>query len=85
MADVKLAFRCYHPDCANDPPLQFILTVPRRGVSQGMKEVLKPCERGHLNVIELPDAWGVRDLVLGDAGVVAETNGTPVLQGRQRA
>jgi hypothetical protein len=80
----KLAFKCYHPDCVNDPPLEITVDVPRGGrAAQGSKEIMKPCERGHWNVITLPDTWNVRPLVLGDEEVIGEMNGVPIVQGRR--
>jgi hypothetical protein len=79
----KIAFKCYHADCANDPPLEILVEVPREArAARGSKEITKQCERGHWNVITLPDTWNVRPLVLGDDEVIGEVNGVPVVQGR---
>lgn len=79
-----LKLKCYHPDCANDPPLEIKVDVPRWSrASRETKEKLVPCERGHTNMIPLPANWGVREPTLGDDGVIGNEGGTPVIQGRQ--
>ncbi|MDP9314757.1 MAG: hypothetical protein M3R24_28435 [Chloroflexota bacterium] len=83
MADRRIAFKCWHADCANDPPLEVMVAVGRGRSSKGIKQITKYCERGHLNAITLPSTWNVRELVLGDDGVIGEAQGTPVLQGKQ--
>ncbi len=60
-----------------------MVEVMRGRSAKGSKQVTKYCERGHLNAVTLPDSWNVRELVLGDEGVIGDENGTPVLQGKQ--
>ena len=84
MEQRKLAFKCWHSDCATDPPLEILVEVPSgRRAARGSKEINNQCERGHWNVITLPDTWSVRPLVLGDDEVIGEVNGVPVVLGRQ--
>lgn len=84
MADRKLAFKCWHPDCTNDPPLEIVVQEPAgAAAARGTKQIGRYCERGHLNIITLPDTWDVRPLVLGEDDVIGEQDGIPVVQGRR--
>jgi hypothetical protein len=79
----KIAFRCYHTECANDPPTELVIDVLRgRAVGAGKKEKVVYCARNHLNVITLPDTWNTQGPILGD-GETGGSSGTPVLQGRR--
>ena len=83
MPGKQMSFRCYHPDCAGDPPTELMIDVPRRpAVGAGRKEKVVYCNRNHLNVITLPDTWNVQSLVLGD-DIVGFQGDVPVLQGKQ--
>jgi hypothetical protein len=79
----KIAFRCYHAECANDPLTELVIDVPRgRAVGAGKKEKVVYCARNHLNVITLPDTWNKHGPIMGD-GETGESGGPPVLQGRR--
>ena len=84
MPSRSIAFACYHPDCANDPPIQVIVEEPKnQAAARGTKQIEQYCERGHLNIITLPDTWNKRPLVLGDPEVIDEQDGVPILRGEE--
>jgi hypothetical protein len=84
VADKRIAFRCYRPECAGEPPTEIIVKVPKTAaVGSGEKEKLVYCEHcNHPNLITLPDTWDAEQLVLG-RDIVAYSHGLPVLQGRR--
>jgi len=80
-----LKLRCYHSDCANDPPLEISVEVPRWGrATPETKEITRQCERGHFNIISIPANWSRRSPVLGDEGIVGREDGVLVVQGRPK-
>jgi hypothetical protein len=86
MPQVKLAFRCYHADCAKDLPSTLYVEIPRGAPEAGSakKQKLVYCARNHQNVLDLPATWDARSPMLGDrSGAIAYHDGIPVVQGRQ--
>lgn len=84
MATRKISLICYHTDCVNDPPLEVIIDVSAtESMAGGMQQREVYCARDHLNFITVPAAWGGREPVLSDEGVVDLGGGTPLVRGQE--
>ena len=84
MPTKKIAFRCYHPDCAGEQPTELIIEIPaRRGTVSGQKQKLVYCHRNHANLLNLPADWDAHPPTLGDEGFLGYRQDVPLFQGRQ--
>ncbi len=82
MPTKKISFRCYHPDCANDPPTELILDVPRRPAARAKpKDIVAYCTRNHMNLLTVEGVSEAGPILGGDNS--GPRGGTPPLQGRQ--
>ena len=72
---------CAH---CNERTVLIVAASEIRQAQRGTKQKLVYCEHCQRpNLIEISATWGVRPLVLGDDGVLAIQEGTPVIQGQR--
>ena len=75
MARKKIALRCYHPECANDPLTEIVINIaeseekietdpPDPSSQNKTKQKLVYCLRGHANILNIPERWDVIPAIL---------------------
>ncbi len=93
----KIAFRCHRAECADDPPTETFVEVPRGGALSGReREITRYCRRDHVNLLTVPAEWDRLSSLLDrkpaqpsgpgvdDSEVVGRlTDSTPIVQGRR--
>ncbi|HYF61987.1 MAG TPA: hypothetical protein VD886_04185 [Herpetosiphonaceae bacterium] len=84
MRELRIPFRCYHPDCADEQPTEIIVHVPATPtLPQSIKEKFVYCTRNHLNIIDLPNTVDANYPVYGDDEGGQPSGSSGIVPGRQ--